>query len=254
MRRTTQIPILYRINTSHLFALEPADRTLLQTAITRRFDLHALIDPASPHPAQHDLFDLLIWFDEPHIVAACETYIRITTRADTYAASLDIPNHAAALKRLLACNLDLLSRNEFPVDPTDHVANERAISRNRHIARETRLILNTISKLFSVPTTAAPRATSPRSRTKPASSTHDAPSDFSPQSTDSPTTPNQAATRTNPPGSNPVADLKVALHTELNHLNALLAAAERDPPADRPAESPSQRLDNPQSALLQTTS
>jgi hypothetical protein len=243
------------MNTAQIFRnLTPQDRTLLHAAIAKRFDLHALIDPASPHPAQHDLLDLLIWFDETHIRAAADAYVRIISRADAYAITLDAPSHAAALKQLLACNLELLDRSEYPVDPTDQAANDKAISRNRHIAREARLLLNTISRFCALTTTAAPRTTSPRSRSKPTPRTADNASAAASQHTDSSTAPNQAVHRTNPPQPFPDPDLQVTLNTQLNHLNALLAPPQRGSLTGLSSPASHHGLDNAQSTLLSSTS
>ncbi len=136
------------MNTAHLLNLEPIDRTLIETAISRRFDLPALVDATSPHPAQHSLLSLIAWLDQPHIHTATETCIRIFTRAAAYAASLDAPAQAAALKRLLTSTLDLLDRSPLPSNQTDasDPAADKAITRNHRIGREARLLTAAIAK------------------------------------------------------------------------------------------------------------
>lgn len=229
------------MNTSHLPNLDPADRTLIETAIERRFDLHALRDPASSHPAQHSFLSLAIWINQPHIQAATDIYLAAIHRAACCAHSLDIATHIAGLKSLFLNIIKLLQQTpDLPSDPLQAQKSARDL---RSTIREARLISSALKSL-----TRAPRTPSPRRSNIPTSSplhtneltdlSADPASTSSPL--DHPPTPNQAHAPTTRNAS--VPDLATSINHELNLLRSDLADLHSDWSGDSPNPAESLQL------------
>jgi hypothetical protein len=234
------------MNTSHLPNIDPADRTLIETAIELRFDLHALRDPASPHPAQHSFLSLAIWINQPHIQAATDIYLAAIHRAACCAHSLDIATHIAGLKSLFLTAIKLLQQtSDLPSDPLQAPKAARDL---RSTIREARLISAALKSLTRPPRTPSPR----RAKTSISSPHHtnhstDLPPDTStdpstissaaPTPLAHPSTPNQAHAPTNRNASAP--DLATSINHELNLLRSDLADLHSDwsSNASNPAES-----------------
>jgi hypothetical protein len=137
------------MDTTHpIDALSQSDRNLIETAIARRFNLHDLIDPKSPHPAQQTLSSLVRWLDRPLIKLAIDVYMAIFTRSAACAAALDAPHQAAALKSTLQAALHML--HNAPT-PTDEAHAEVISKRNQSILREARFLLAAINRFNPFP-------------------------------------------------------------------------------------------------------
>jgi hypothetical protein len=137
------------MDTTHpIDALTQPDRTLIEAAISRRFQLHDLIDPNSPHPAQQTLSSIVRWLDTPTIKAAIDVYMAIFTRSAAHAAALDAPHQAAALKSTLQAALHMLHNSPTP---TDEAHAEVISKRNQCILREARFLLAAINRFNPFP-------------------------------------------------------------------------------------------------------
>ncbi len=239
------------MKSAHLPILEPADRTLIETAIARRFDLHALLDPSSPHPAQHSFLSLATWIMQPHIQAATDLYLAAMHRAACCAHALDINQQIQGLKTLFLSALSLLKHtSDLPSDPA-HVP--KAARDLRTTIREARLLFSALKSLTRPPRLSRSKSLRPTSDTPPlpqhAADHHHTHS--SPASLDHPdsTTPNQSLGGTNPPNSS----INNELHLLHRALQDGLDAFERDFITINAAQPPDPRLNNSES-LLQTAS
>jgi hypothetical protein len=229
------------MNTTQEPVLDPLDRTLLAKFITSDFNVHALIDPASPHSAQHNILDLLSWLAAPHIQVATEFYIAAMHHAACCAHALDISRQIATLKHLLFSTLSLI-KNAPPL-PSDPEQSQKAIRELRASIRESRLVFSALKSL-----TRAPRAPKGVTRSASASSASDSASARRAGASASshhthpakPATPHQ-----------PSPDLAASLHSELQLLRADIAALDLSSPDTDPLSLQEPVPDHPQHAQLQ---